>query len=113
MGAFIGYGNRGVWASNAERDVFLDWYASHRCRWDDARWRYCKHHSRRWPGNGIELNELIPRGERFTVSEFELQQVAQKYASSVTKLLQIISDITHAKWKHSANSLEAVHWRKS
>ncbi|WP_166828866.1 hypothetical protein [Thalassoroseus pseudoceratinae] len=113
MGAFIGYGNRGVWVSNDERDAFLDWYASHRCRWDDVRWRFCKHHSRRWPGNGIELGELIPRGERFTVSDFELQRAAAKHDSAVGKLLRVIVDITHAKWKHLADSSEAVCWRNS
>jgi hypothetical protein len=41
MGAFIGYGDIGVWASNSERDAFLDWFAKNRCAFGDARWEYC------------------------------------------------------------------------
>ena len=30
MGAFLGLGKTGVWASNRERDALLDWFAEHR-----------------------------------------------------------------------------------
>src|SRR5712672_1018716 len=60
MGAFLGYNDVGVWASNRERDAFLDWFAEHRCANGDARWQFCKSEGNRWMGCGVELSELIP-----------------------------------------------------
>ena len=50
MEAFIGYGKTGVWATNSERDRFLDWYAAHRCQPHDERWEYCKSEAQRTMG---------------------------------------------------------------
>ena len=71
MGAFIGYGEIGVWVSNRERDAFLDWFAAHRCAPHDARWDYCRSEAQRWSGCCLELGDLIPRGEVFVVSDTE------------------------------------------
>jgi hypothetical protein len=54
MGAFIGYDEVGVWATNAERDAFLDWFAENRCVRNDSHWEYCK--SIAMPAN-IDFNE--------------------------------------------------------
>jgi hypothetical protein len=63
MGAFIGFGEIGVWANNRERDAFLDWFAEHRCCAGDSRWQYCKSDGSRWTGCGVELSVLIANGE--------------------------------------------------
>lgn len=71
MGAFLGYDDVGVWASNGERDTFLDWFAEHRCARGDPRWEFCKSEGNRWPGCGIHLSEIIPRGEVLEISPSE------------------------------------------
>ncbi len=111
MGAFIGYNNIGIWASNRERDSFLDWYAEHRCTRDDARWNYCTSSAQRWMGRCIELEELIPFGESFEVTEAEFQSAANDFSPHVAQLLVIISQITSGKWLHLVSSKEAINWR--
>src|SRR5664279_3274856 len=71
MGAFLGYDEVGVWASNRERDAVLDWFASHRCVEGDARWDYCKSPAQRWMGRCIDIEDIIPRAERFLVTPAE------------------------------------------
>lgn len=112
MGAFIGYGDKGVWASNRERDAFLDWFAAHRCNKHDERWEYCKSPAQRWMGRCIELDEIIPRGEVLEVSDAERIAVATEYWPHVAQLLSIIGQITRGEWGHSLRSQEAVDWRK-
>jgi hypothetical protein len=111
MGAFIGYGDTGVWASNPERDAFLDWYAANRCRAHDVRWEYCKSEAQRWSGRCIELDELIPKGELFEVSDVERAAAAAEFWPHVAQLLDIISQITRGEWQHLGSSREAVNWR--
>ena len=111
MGAFIGYGDNGVWATDRERDAFLDWYAAHRCQPHDQRWEYCKSEAQRWGGCCIELNELIPGGELFKISDAELSAAATEFWPNVAQLLRIISQITRGEWPHSGSSKEAVGWR--
>jgi hypothetical protein len=111
MGAFIGYDKVGVWANNRERDAFLDWYAAHRCEPHDVRWEYCKSEAQRWTGCWIQLDELIPRGEIFVVSEIERANAAVEFWPLVAKLLGIISEITRGEWRHLVSSKEAVGWR--
>src|SRR6266699_6799753 len=79
MGAFIGYGDTGVWANNRERDAFLDWNAAHRCQPHDERWEYCKSEAQRWTGRCIQLDELIPRVELFEVSDTERAGAATEF----------------------------------
>jgi len=111
MGAFIGYGDIGVWANNRERDAFLDWFAAHRCNSHDERWEYCKSETQRWTGRCIELDEaLIPRGELFEVSDAERSAAAVEFWPHVAQLLGIISEITRGKWRHVVDSTEAVEW---
>lgn len=111
MEAFIGYGDTGVWATNQERDAFLDWYAAHRCQPHDPRWEYCKSDAQRWTGCCIELDELIPRGELFEISDEERTVATIEFRSHVAQLLDIISQITRGQWHHSVSSKEAVDWR--
>ena len=111
MGAFIGYGEVGVWANNRERDAFLDWYAAHRCTSHDAGWEYCKSEAQRWTGRCMELDELIPRGKVFTVSEAERAAAAAEFWPDVARLLDIISQITRDEWHHLVSSTEAIDWR--
>ena len=111
MGAFIGYGETGVWAKNGERDAFLDWFAAHRCRPHDVRWEYCKSEAQRWSGRCIQLEELIPRGELFEVSDAERASAATEFSPHVARLLGIISQITRGEWHYSVSSKEAVNWR--
>jgi hypothetical protein len=111
MGAFIGYGDTGVWASNAERDAFLDWFAAHRCQPHDTRWEYCMSEANRWGGCGIELEELIPSGEILEVNETEMAEAASAFWPHVGQLLGILSQISRGKWHHLVSSKEAVHWR--
>lgn len=113
MGAFIGYGEVGVWASNRERDAFLDWFASHRCVEGDARWEYCKSPGHRWTGCGIDLEQIIPRGEGFVVTAAEQEACANEYWPTVARLLGIISDITLGEWVHLVSSRESIDWRES
>ena len=112
MGAFIGYGDTGVWANNRERDAFLDWFAAHRCEPHDERWEYCKSEAQRWTGRCIELAELIPRGELFEVSDVERAAAASESGPHVGQLLGIIRQITRGEWQHSVSSREAVDWRE-
>ena len=111
MGAFIGNDDTGVWASNRERDAFLDWYAAHRCQPHDARWEYCKSEAQRWTGRCICLDEFIPRGEVFEVSDAERAAAATEFWPDVARLLGIVSQITRGEWHHSVSSKEAVDWR--
>ena len=111
MGAFIGYDEIGVWASNRERDAFLDWYAANRCQPHDERWAFCKSEAQRWTGRCIQLDELIPRGELFLVSDAERIIAATEFGPHVARLLGIISEITRGDWHHSVGSKEAVAWR--
>ena len=111
MGAFIGYGRIGVWASNRERDAFLDWFAAHRCAPHDTRWEYCRSEAQRWSGCCLELGDLIPRGEVFVVSDTEYAGATTAFWPHVAQLLCIISQITRGEWQHSDSSREAVDWR--
>src|SRR5688572_21854818 len=111
MGAFIGYDDVGVWASNGERDTFLDWFAEHRCAPGDPRWESCKSERNRWTGCCIELSEIIPRGEVFSVSPAERSAPAVEHWPDFATLLDIISAITRGEWKHDVSSKEAVDWR--
>jgi hypothetical protein len=110
MGALIGYDDRGVWASNRERDAFLDWFADHRCQKGDVTWEFCKSEGNRWTGCGVELAELLGT-QTFTVTDAECEAAAQAYWPAVGKLLRIVADITNNRWQHSASSTEAVNWR--
>jgi len=113
MGAFIGYGQRGVWANNRERDAFLDWFADHRCVRGDAAWEFCKSEGNRWTGCCIELSDLIPSDETFSATEAELERAAQDYWPDVVQLIQIIADISRGRWQYAVDSKEAVDWRES
>ena len=111
MGAFIGYGDRGVWASNRERDAFLDWYAEHRCEHGDAIWEYCKSDANRWTGCGIDLSDIFPLGQRFFISDMEYDEAAEAHWPDVAKLLRIIAQITSGDWQYDVGSTEAANWR--
>lgn len=111
MGAFIGYDDTGVWANNRERDAFLDWYAAYRCKPHDERWEYCKSEAQRWSGRCIQLDELIPRGELFEVSDTERTAAATEFWPHLAQLLGIISQITRGEWHHSVSSRESIDWR--
>jgi hypothetical protein len=113
VGAFIGYGHVGVWASNRERDAFLDWFADNRCSPGDERWTYCKSEAHRWTGCGIDLGDLLPRGEslRFTADEYARSAV--DYWPDVAALLGIIETITRGEWQIRSDSRAAVYWRRT
>jgi hypothetical protein len=111
MGAFLGYEDVGVWASNAERDAFLDWFAEHRCAAGDPRWAFCPSKANRWPGCCIDLSDIIPRGEALEVTSGERTALVAAHAADFAVLLDIVSAITRGEWTHRNGSKEAVHWR--
>jgi hypothetical protein len=111
MGAFLGYDDVGVWASNAERDAFLDWFAAHRCAPGERRWEFCKSARNRWMGCCIELSALIPRGMTFAVTPAEQASAAEEFWPDVGTLLGIVSQITRGEWTHLVGSEEAIGWR--
>jgi hypothetical protein len=112
MGAFIGYGDIGVWANNAERDTFLDWYAAHRCEEGDVRWEYCKSEAQRWTGRCIDLDDLIPKGELLRVADDEYEQAASEYWPDFARLLGIIESITRGDWHLRADMKASNEWRR-
>jgi hypothetical protein len=112
MGAFIGYGHVGVWANNRERDAFLDWFADNRCVPGDPRWEYCKSEAQRWIGTGIDLKDLIPKGEHLALSGEEYSQAAASYWPQVAQLLGIIDSITRGEWQIRVDSKAANDWRR-
>ena len=110
MGAFIGTGNIGIWASNGERNDFLDWFADNRCSPGDARWQWCKDAAQRWSGRCIDLSEFLRPGGAFHVSEAELL-AAQQYGDCLPKLLMHLQEISRGEWHYTVTSSEAVRWR--
>ena len=106
MGAFIGYGDVGVWASNRERDAFLDWFAANRCTPGDTRWEYCKSEAQRWMGRCIELQDLIPVGEPLSLTEEEYTDAAKIFWPDVAQLLRILDSLTRGGWTLRADSVE-------
>ena len=112
MGAFIGYGNVGVWASDRERDAFLDWFADNRCAPGDARWEYCKSEGNRKTACGINLGDLLPEGTLLTLTAEEYEQAAIAFWPHVTQLLGIIETITRGEWLIRIDSRAAVNWRR-
>jgi hypothetical protein len=105
MSAFIGYGEIGVWTTNAERDEFLDWFAANRCEVHDTRWQYCKCPGNRFMGCDLELNDIIPKGRLFEVSEQELADAAH-----LAGLLRVIGQIARDEWHYNASSPQATGW---
>src|SRR5262245_11662911 len=112
MGAFIGYGDIGVWANNRERDAFLDWFADHRCEPGDSRWLFCKSEGNRWSGCGVELENLIPQNRQFAVTADEYDQAATVYWPHVAQLLGIIETITRGDWRIGVGNRAAMNWRR-
>lgn len=113
MGAFIGYGDVGVWANNRERDAFLDWFAENRCSPGDSRWEYCKSDAQRWTGRCIDLDELLPRGQLLGLTLDEYSQAALTYWPHVAQLLGIIGTISRGDWQIRVDSRAAVDWRRA
>ena len=112
MGAFIGYGDVGVWASNRERDAFQDWFADNRCAPNDARYEFCRSEGIRWTGCCINLEALIPRSEPFAISDDEYEQAKTIYWPHVAHLLGIIESIARGEWNIKVDSKEAIDWRR-
>jgi len=110
MGAFIGVGDVGIWASNGERNAFLDWFARFRCSPGDARWQWCKSEAQRWTGRCLDLSEFLGNDEDFHVTDAELSFVAQT-DPTLAQLLKHIEEIRRGEWKHRGDSKEAVWWR--
>lgn len=98
MGVFIGYGDVGVWASNRERDAFLDWFADNRYALDDPRRHYCQSEAQQWMGYCIDLEDLIPRGEHLGLTGEEYSAAAVNFRPDVAQLLGIIDSITRGEW---------------
>lgn len=111
MGVFLGYGDTGVWASNRERNAFLDWYAYHRCDPDDKHWKYCKSEGNRWTGCCLDFNELTPKENIFEVTDKEIEIASKEYWPDLALLLNIVSQITKGVWQHRVGSKEAEGWR--
>jgi hypothetical protein len=111
MGAFIGYGDIGVWASNGERDAFLDWFAENRCSHGDSRWEYCKSDAQRWSGRCIDLEDLIPTGEQLGFTEAEYSRAAVEFWPHVAQLLNIVEAITRGEWLIRVDSRVSIDWR--
>ena len=113
MGAFIGYGDVGVWASNGERDAFLDWFADNRCSPGDARREYCKSRAQRWSGRCIDLADLLPLGQRLELTPEESALAAERFWPHFGQLLGIIDAITRHEWHLRVDSRAAVDWRRA
>jgi hypothetical protein len=112
MGAFIGYGDIGVWADNRERDAFLDWFAAHRCSEGDARWIYCKSDAQRWMGRCIDLEDLIPQGQILEISSEEYDRAATVNWPDFARLLGIIESITRGEWLLRVDMQASNDWRR-
>ena len=113
MGAFIGYGEVGVWANNAERDTFLDWFAAHRCIEGDARWEYCKSEAQRWTGRCIDLDDLlIPHGVILEITSDEYDEAISQHWPDFARLLGIIETITRGEWQIRVDNKAANRWRR-
>jgi hypothetical protein len=110
MGAFIG--DVGVWASNRESDAFLDWFAENRCAPGDPRWEYCRSEGNRWTGCCIELENIIPVGEVFVLSDDEYDAAAGIYGPHIAQLLGIIESITRGEWQIRCDNKAATRWRR-
>ena len=110
MGAFIGLGTIGVWASNRERDALLDWFAEHRCSPGDARWEWCKSGGQRYPGNCIDLSELLQANEVFHVTDKEAEAAALIYGVNFGLLLGLVAQVHRGEWLHKVDSSESVRW---
>ena len=111
MGAFIGYGEIGVWASNAERNAFLDWFAENRCDPNDERFAFCKSEGHRWTGCCIELENLVARGDALRLTEAERSRAVVAHSPHVAQLLGIIDSITRGEWLIRIDSKAALDWR--
>jgi hypothetical protein len=111
MGAFIGISDVGIWASNSQRDTFLDWFAEFRCSSGDGRWQWCQSAAQRWLGRCIDLSESLQAGETFQISEAEDSFVEERYGPDVARLLKPIEKIHRGEWEHKVNRREAVEWR--
>jgi hypothetical protein len=111
MGAFISIGDVGIWATNYERNAFLDWFAEFRCSPGDDRWQWCKSEAQRWTGRCIELTEFLQADEAFQVSDAEVSLVKARYGTDVAQLIKHIEEIRQGKWEHRVDSREAVDWR--
>jgi hypothetical protein len=67
----------------------------------------------RWMGCCIPLNDLIPKGELFEVSDVERSAAILTFGADVAQLLGIISQITRDEWPYTVDSWDAVDWRES
>lgn len=110
MGAFIGYDEVGVWASNAERNAFLDWFVANRCLPGDPRLDFCE--GNRWAGCCIDLNELLPEGEPLQLTEDEYSRAKDTYWPHLAQLLSIIDSLTRGEWRIRGDSKAAISWRR-
>lgn len=110
MSAFIGYGDVGVWATNSLRDDFLDWFADKRCVLEGPRWELCKSDVLRWPGCGVELAELIPRGESLGLTDVEYDEAEIAGGPHFAQLLGTIESITRGEWQCQVDSKAASYW---
>lgn len=112
MGAFIGYADVGVWANNAERNAFLDWFAENRCVTGDSLWEYCKFEGHRWNGYCIDLEDLVPKGVHLSLTDEEYSNAAKTFWPHVAQLLGIINSITTGEWQIRVDSKASVNWRR-
>ena len=111
MGAFLGLGKTGVWASNRERDALLDWFAEHRCPPGDTWWEWCKNGGQRYLGRCIQLSELLLPDEVFHVTEAEAESASLIYGASVGRLLNIVEKVRRGEWLYKIDSTESIRWR--
>ncbi len=112
MGAFLGFGDVGVWANNRERDAFLDWFAENRCELGDTRYEYCKSGAQRYTGRCIELEELFNDGELLELKSEEYSAAAERFWPHVAQLLGIIDSITRREWQIRVDSCASIDWRR-
>ena len=112
MGAFFRYGDVGVWASNRERNAFLDWFAENRCAHGDQRWEHCKSEGNRWTGCGVNLEELIPRGSHLDFTGEEYFLALETYGPHIAQLLGIVDAISRGGCRTTVSSRAALDWRR-
>ncbi len=61
-------------------------------------------------GMGIELADLIPKGQPLVVSNRELADAAVEFGPAIASLIAVISQITRGEWPHTVGSKEASRY---
>jgi len=114
MSAALHIGDVGFWVSNGMRDVFLDWFAEHRCRRGDAQWDFCMSDGNRWPGCDIDLGHLFALGQvhGLALLPSEIDEARSKHPWGLGDLLVVVDQVLVGTWTHRLDAPETYKWEK-